>query len=583
MLYFKINPCLNKIAISSVFILLPEAVLANSITDESVRQQHRLQELQKQIVPEHDVRLQKEEVFPSSSLKNLIPESPCYNIDLVQLTGASHFFSFLKQSLKTVEFKAGMCLGVNGVQLIAEEFQNTLIARGYATTIVKIPEQDLSQGVLLLEVVPGKVQNIRVETDKQQQTHSERIVAFQNEFPTQAGEVLNLRDLEHGLENLRRISSAQSNIQIIPSEQSNSSDVLIQWQQSQLPISLMSTLDNSGSKDTGQIQSSSTVKLENPFGFSDIFYINHNRDIAGYRRMTDAAGKRVHGSSGGYAMHYSVPIKKWLLAFNHNRSEYTQIIPVNGIGYDYQGKSVNTSIDATRMLYRDGKRKTSMNLGVWSRENHSIFADVALDAQAKNNAGWTIGLQHKEQFESANLDLNLKYKRGTGMYGAKAAVEEAVGEGTSRMKVWAFSADYTRPFVFAEKPAYFNSFLHIQKSQTKLLSQDQLHIGGPYSVRGFDGQTNLSGDNGWYWRNELGWSYLPAHQIYVGLDVGHVSGSRAHSEHSQSLVGSTIGIKGQASWAGTWLYGASYGRVLHQPQNFQAGKKHFGFSLTYLL
>ena len=96
MLYFKINPCLNKIAISSVFILLPEAVLANSITDESVRQQHRLQELQKQIVPEHDVRLQKEEVFPSSSLKNLIPESPCYNIDLVQLTGASHFFSFLK-------------------------------------------------------------------------------------------------------------------------------------------------------------------------------------------------------------------------------------------------------------------------------------------------------------------------------------------------------------------------------------------------------------------------------------------------------------------------------------------------------
>src|SRR5699024_6278241 len=48
------------------------------------------------------------------------------------------------------------CLGINGIQYLTLALQNELIARGYITSLLTIPEQSLTEGTLRLELAYGK-------------------------------------------------------------------------------------------------------------------------------------------------------------------------------------------------------------------------------------------------------------------------------------------------------------------------------------------------------------------------------------------------------------------------------------------
>ena len=49
----------------------------------------------------------------------------------------------------------GECLGVQGINQLATEVQNAIIAKGFITSRVLIPSQDIASGHLTLQIVPG--------------------------------------------------------------------------------------------------------------------------------------------------------------------------------------------------------------------------------------------------------------------------------------------------------------------------------------------------------------------------------------------------------------------------------------------
>jgi hypothetical protein len=51
--------------------------------------------------------------------------------------------------------------------------------------------------------------------------------------------------------------------------------------------------------------------------------------------------------------------------------------------------------------------------------------------------------------------------------------------------------------------------LSAQFSPDKLASDNKFNIGSRWSVRGFDGENSLSGNQGWYWRNDFIWDLPP--------------------------------------------------------------------------
>ena len=102
---------------------------------------------------------------------------------------------------------------------------------------------------------------------------------------------MNLRDLEQGLENLKRIPTAETDIQIVPVDGvPNQSTVRVKWQQRLLPYRLNVGMDDSGSKATGKYQGNITFSADNPLGLSDLFYVNYGHSIGNVPNETDSTG-----------------------------------------------------------------------------------------------------------------------------------------------------------------------------------------------------------------------------------------------------------------------------------------------------
>lgn len=571
-------------------IIAPATLLASPNPAEirmqqDIQQSQREEQLRQTMQPESDVRLhQKNTGETVNQLMGDDSSQPCFAINEVVLEGEHHArFQFaLKRALRETGFQAGKCLHAGNINQIMSLAQNALIGRGYTTTRILAAPQDLNSGKLQLTLIPSYLRSIRIDRSNDDQTHAGRIAAFQNKFPTRSNDLLNLRDLEQGLENLKRLPTAEADLQIVPVEgEPNQSDVVVQWRQRLLPYRVSVGMDNSGSEATGKYQGNITFSADNPLGLSDMFYVNYGRSIGGTPDEESFDGHRKEGGSNNYAVHYSAPFGKWTWAFNHNGYRYHQAVSGLSEVYDYNGKSYNTDFGFNRLLYRDAKRKTYLGVKLWMRETKSYIDDAELTVQRRKTAGWLAELSHKEYIGRSTADFKLKYKRGTGMKDALRAPEEAFGEGTSRMKIWTASADVNTPFQIGKQLFAYDTSVHAQWNKTPLTSQDKLAIGGHHTVRGFDGEMSLSAERGWYWRNDLSWQFKPGHQLYLGADVGHVSGQSAKWLSGQTLVGTAIGIRGQIKLGGNLHYDIFTGRALKKPEFFQSRKWASGFQVGY--
>lgn len=549
-----------------------------------IREQQRLKQFQEKMQPEVNVRLQPPQI---EGTVNGLPqdEKPCFAIRSIKLNGdqAQRFQFALNKAINQSKFKPGLCLGSNGINYIMTLAQNAVIDRGYTTTRILASPQDLSSGELVLTVIPGRIHEIRYNLDNADQTHVNRIRRIQNEFPARSGDILNLRELEQGLENLKRVPTVEADIQIVPAEAPNESDVVVSWSQRKVPVRISFNADDSGSHATGRYQGGVTLSVDNPLGLSDLFYVNYNHDLGSKDSTVDIDGNRTGSGTHGYSLHYSVPVGNWLIAFNQNYYRYHQAIAGYDQNYDYNGSSENTDLGITRMIYRNSHRKIDVSARIWRRKSHNYIDDAEIEVQRRHTAGWAIGLNHQEYLGNAILNLNAGYKRGTGADHSLRAAEEEFGEGTSRMEIITLDVSLMKPFRVGKYNFSYDTSFHGQWNKTPLITQDQVSIGGRYTVRGFDGELTLMGEQGWYWNNNLNWQYLPGHQVYAGIDVGHITGRTSEMQLGKTLAGTVLGFKGQIKAGGNWYYDVFMGKPIYKPQHFRTDKTTFGFNLNYSL
>lgn len=595
----KIQTHCTLSALICTALSLPTTALAQTPNDQLIQQQQQRDQFwQQQRTPQPDGRMENPSIaLPNPSVSNTesatestpstdAAQAQCFAIQSVHLTGVNdtvssadiaHFQPDLRRALRQVGFVAGNCWSEQHINQLMVTMQNNVIGRGYTTTRILAAPQNLIEGTLVLAVLPGKVRSVRFE-QKDAQEHTERIAAFHNEFPIRAGELLNLRKIEQGLENLKRVPTAQTDIQIVPTEQLGESDIVISWQQRTVPFRLTLSADDSGSKSTGRYQGNVTFSADNPLGLSDLFYISYGRALGHVPSQKGIDERTEKGASQNFALHYSVPFGNWLWSFNHQNYRYHQAVAGNYTVYDYNGKSRSSDLGVSRLLYRDAKRKTHVGFKLWQRENRSYIDDAEIEVQRRKTAGWTASLSHKEYWGRATLDAQIAYKRGTGMKDALPAPEELFNEGSSRMKIWTADIGLNLPMGKQGKWT-LDSRWHGQWNKTPLTPLDRLAIGGRYTVRGFDGEMSLSAERGWYWRNELAWQYHAGHQIYAALDAGHVAGASAQYLVGRNLMGAAIGVRGQ------FQKGLNYdifaAKPIHKPQYFHTANKVYGFNVSW--
>ena len=596
--------------------MLHAQTAADIQTDELRRAAERARQTQEQQPAAPDVRIDANTDTADKPAKPSLPanETPSFTIRHIELTGpdAARFQFALRQALTQLDLRAvktqtgetiiltnannaaagkpanlieGVNLGANGVNILMTAVQNAIIDRGYTTTRVLAEPQDLKSGTLNLTIIAGRVRHIQFDQTNPDKTHIGRAHSF-NALPIREGDILNLRDIEMGLENLKRVPTVEADIKVAPADKPNESDLIITWAQKTIPLRANLNLDDTGGRSTGKYQGSATLSIDNPLTLNDLFYFSYGRDVQGYERVTttDDFGNKTgteHGGTNNWNLHYSLPYGYWQAAFNASGYDYQQAVAGVNQTYTYSGHSRTQDLKLSKMLYRDAHRKTTASLKGWVRYSDNYIDDTEIEVQRRKTAGWELGIAHKEYIGSATLDIGINYKRGTGARHALRAPEELFDEGTSRMKVITADASLNLPFKAIKHDWTFNSSIHAQWNKTPLTSQDKIAIGGRSTVRGFDGRMSLSAERGWYTRNELAMTYAKSHQVYLGIDAGHVSGTSAQYLLGQTLIGGALGFRGEFKLGGKLSYDGFLAKPIKKPDGFRTAKTTYGFNLSY--
>ncbi|BFU60563.1 MULTISPECIES: ShlB/FhaC/HecB family hemolysin secretion/activation protein [Rodentibacter] len=579
----------QKKFLSITFSVISVTVLANqppSLSElnrldasQQQRQQQYQQSKDQQLQRQTDVRLDTDVKEPFSFLKQ---ESPCYPISHISLSdygstsSTSRFQWALDKASRDLKLTLPHCFGGEGLGILMKQVQNNIIEKGYVTTRVVTEEQDLRGGKLNLTVILGKVRNTIVADSSIVISPFTKLRALTG-FTFGKGDLLNVRDIEQTLENLKRVPTVDANIEILPSEDDSAlvgeSDLKISYTQ-QFPFRLNLGIDDAGSTSTGKFQASGTLSVDNIFSANDLFYTSFTHSL---KTNNDDKGSRANKNLTFY---YSVPFGYWTLSASQTYSRYHQaVFGAFDNNYLYSGKSNTTKATLSYLLYRDSKRKTSVSGSFWSRQSRNYVDGGEIDVQKRRMAGWEAGFSHKEYMGDATLELSGNYKRGTGARGALSAPEELWNEGTSRPRIITASINFTQPFIWGKQPWQFNTSWNGQWNKTPLISQDRFSIGGRYTVRGFDGELTLSGERGWLWRNELAWNVNSlGHQLYAALDGGRVMGQSDQQRLGHHLMGAVLGLRGNIR---NLSYDVFIGTPLSKPNGFKTSHTVAGFSLNY--
>jgi hemolysin activation/secretion protein len=528
--------------------------------NQFIIQQQRQKALEQQLTPPvPDVRLSE----PSSSFgKIAFPvETPCFPIRNVSLTGQDALPRWLPLQ-RIADQAQGRCLGGKGINLLMSTMQNRLVDHGWITTRVLAPTQDLKSGTLKLAIVPGYIRHVRLTED------SDDYIQLYSSFPAHEGNLLDLRDIEQGLENLQRLPTVEASMEIVPGEQPGESDVVITRKQSKM-WRLGLSLDDAGTETTGRYQGGVTLSLDNPFSLSDLLYVSASHDL------NDHGGK----GSKNYTGHYSVPFGYWTLGVTGSDYDYHQTVAGQNQDYRYSGKSKNLDVQLSRVLHRSGSQKTTVTADVLARETRNYVDDTEVGVQRRQTAGWRLGLQHRHYIGQASVDAGVSYQRGTRWFGAQPAPEEAFGEATALSKILQLNAQLDLPFEIGTQQFRYNVQYLRQISNTPLTPQDQFAIGNRWTVRGFDGERTLNASHGWYVRNDLGWSTpLPNQELYLGADYGEVGGYSSDPLIGKHLAGGVVGLRGSAFNTGYDLFA---GTPFSKPDGFHTSSLTLGFNLNW--
>ncbi|MDX7160889.1 MULTISPECIES: ShlB/FhaC/HecB family hemolysin secretion/activation protein [Klebsiella] len=552
---------IHKVFIISALPVWGYAAPADTVREQQfINQQQRQHALESQIAPPSpDIHLSAEGINVDDGLFPV--EQPCFAISQVILQGAEalpHWLPLQRQKNKVI----GRCLGGKGINLLMAKLQNILIDRGYITSRILAPQQDLKSGVLRLVVMPGYIREARLTAQ------SDDYLWLASAFPATDGKLLDLRDIEQGLENLQRLPTVQASMEIVPGEMPGQSDIVINRQQERF-WRVDASLDDSGSNATGRYQGNLTLSLDNPLALSDLFYLSGSHNLDGN------GGKSSKNLTG----HYSVPLGYWQFLLTASQYDYVQTVAGANGDYQYSGKSKNVDFQLSRVLHRSGSQKTTLSADVLAREQQNFINDTEIAVQRRQTAAWKLGLQHRHYLGNATLDGGVSYQRGTRWFGAQPAPEEQWGEATALSKILQFNAQLNLPFALGGQRFRFTSRYQRQMSSTPLTSPDMFSIGNRWTVRGFDGERTLTASHGWYVRNDIAWSTpLPGQEFYLGADYGEVGGAGSETLVGKHLAGGVAGLRGQYLRASYDLF---VGIPLDKPDGFKTEPATFGFSVSW--
>lgn len=455
-------------------------------------------------------------------------ETPCFELREVAWEGEPPPVALRHQADRA----AGACLGGQGLKILQEHLTATLIERGQMTARVLIPEQSLRDGQLILRYLPGRISAVQADPS---------IGWWRTVVPTGVGGELNQRDLDQALENIRRLSGqADATIDIIPGPGLGESDIRIQPGSGKRWHGYVGG-DNGGLQSIDRNQLYAGLTLDSPLFLYDQLSASWSSN----------AGWRDHDSNTRAAsVNYSLPVGYWMVFAGASQSTYRQAIAGFGEPIIYGGTTKQIQAGLSVTPYRGPSYKGTASLALLRKRTSSQLNDVPIAVQRRDVTGYEFSYGHRHYLGRAVLDI------GGGVRGTVPQWSEQPGyvygdpDWNGRSTILTANAGVYLPFRLGTQSLSYQGRWQIQHAKTAITPADYFTIGNRYTVRGFDGQMTLAGEDGWYWRNDLSLDLeplirAPGHQVYTALDAGRVGGPSSRYLSERTLVGAALGVRGR--------------------------------------
>lgn len=518
---------------------------------EVQRLQQRRLEATKDLNPRPLVLSPPDERLPTIDIARLPIDDPCFPIKEVVLE--DNAFDWLARVLQTV---VGQCVGQSALKSIQKASNNALIGRGYITSRVLVPMQSLRTGRLTLRVVPGRISDAR--TDKPS------IGWLRAALPASPGALLNQRDIDQGLENLRRLpSQASATFDIAPGTTVGDSELVLhpgagkRWH-------AMFGADNGGLHSTGKTTLSGSLTYDSPLHLYD------QLQVAG---ATNANFGAPGEGNQSVLANYSVPLGYTMFALSASRSRYKQSVPAFEGPVLYSGVQSQLQADVTAVVFRDANVRTETRVALFRQINRNTYDGVDLPAQTRDVIGYELSAFHRQYMGGIEANGGIAWRSSLPGWSKVRGMVLDEPSFNGKTEIVHANVGALFPFDMGGRRFSYRIDWAQQIARTPVMPADYFTIGTRYSVRGFNQQATLAAENGWRISNELNW-YLPTaigtQAIYGGVDAGRVRGRAADFLTGQTLIGAVWGMRGQVVANGarsaTMNYDISLGWPLSRPQ-----------------
>jgi hemolysin activation/secretion protein len=291
-----------------------------------------------------------------------VKDAVCFPVKRIRVEGVSAL------SADILEFKiapyTNSCMGQKSIEALIKRITDAYMSRGYITTRVYVPQQDLKSGVLRLAVVEGRIEAIQYWRQTRAGAAKPGPASkIWMTFPTKPGELLQLRDIEQGLDQLNRLSSTGATIDIKPGKEAGSSIVVVKEQKIN-PYRLRISGDSFGSPQSGGRRYKGNFEADDALGLAESF----------------SASLLTSRTSNAASYILSIPYGYWTITASGSYSENAQNLnPIT----ELFSQNASSSLKIDRLIYRDAESKWKFGLTAANAWNARFINGTELTPQRR--------------------------------------------------------------------------------------------------------------------------------------------------------------------------------------------------------
>lgn len=427
-----------------------------------LREQQRQQELQRQeqLPKPDDIRPQQPRATVPERGETIIVRS-------LRFTGKTALLPPSERERLIASVK-GKRLGIRRLYALADQVTASLQGQGRLLARAVLPPQDITAGIVTIDIVEGVLDKIEFERGKGARVRQELLRAIA-EGRVRADSVTKA-DLEDSLLRINDLPGVAARARLTPGAAPNTSKLVVGVEQAPV-LSASVWGDNYGSRSVGRAQGNALVALT---------------DVTGYGDLTRLSGVYSQGQQFG-SLNTSMPL--WASGFVANATyshlNYRNIDDTGRqLGLEGHADFVSSGLDYTLVRSRDLNLQLGGALN-WKalvddsivgrlQDKRSVSGTLSLNGDARDifavsgitswSLGWTYG----------DLDLS----RESSALAADRAGLQTQGQ------FHRLNATIARLQTLPDNFALFGR-LYGQWASRNLDSSEDFALGGPYGVRGY--------------------------------------------------------------------------------------------------